>query len=352
MRSIFVTGGTGFLGAYLVPLLAKTFDEVNLLVRQESVAKAKKKFGSLPNVTIVVGDLSFPFVVVSDDELSRLQGTVTDLLHVGALYDLQAHLAECYSANVVGTQNMIDFANRLPKLKHFHHVSTIAIAGDFHGIFQERMFNVGQNFPNPYALTKYRAEGLVGAWNTSIRRYVYRLGILVGDTTTGFIPKIDGPYYLMQALALHRTLVHAMGVTGRLPLPINPQTELFFLPVDFAASSLAQMVDQPKPIQESYRTYHLVGNPVGVSIFIDDLLERFGFGTHVVSLPAKLIPDSLIGRLGIPPETVFYMNSLFRFDDRQLRADFPDIKAPAFRDYAETIFRYAKEKLLTKGALS
>ena len=100
--------------------------------------------------------------------------------------------------NVNGTQHAVDLANDL-QAGIFHHASSIAVAGTYEGHFTEDMFDEGQPLPTAYHRTKFESEKLVrarvpGAWR------VYRPAIVVGDSRTGEMDKIDGPYYFFKAL--------------------------------------------------------------------------------------------------------------------------------------------------------
>ena len=74
---------------------------------------------------------------------------------------------EQQQANVVGTANVVAFANAM-QVGCFHHTSSIAAAGMFEGIFREDMFAEAENLEHPYFRTKHdseahRAQGLQGA---------------------------------------------------------------------------------------------------------------------------------------------------------------------------------------------
>ena len=51
-------------------------------------------------------------------------------------------------ANTEGTRNVIEFANSL-EVGRFHHTSSIAVAGQYKGVFQEDMFDEGQTSRTP-----------------------------------------------------------------------------------------------------------------------------------------------------------------------------------------------------------
>ena len=119
----------------------------------------------------------------------HLDGTVDHVVHLAALYDMTADAAENEDLNVAGTQRVVDVARRIDA-GVLHHVSSVAIAGEHRGEFTEEMFDEGQELPSPYHETKFRAEKAVR--DSGLRWRVYRPVIVVGDSRTGEMDKVDG----------------------------------------------------------------------------------------------------------------------------------------------------------------
>jgi thioester reductase-like protein len=342
MSHLFVTGATGFLGRTALPILARRFDRVTALTRSSSAGEGAS---ISPNVRFVRGDLLKPGILESITDLERDQ-PITAILHMAAYYDLQGDASSAYLSNVVGTQNLLDFASSLVELQWLHAISTIAVAGDFRGRFTERTFNVGQAFPNPYAATKFRAEDLVVHSRLPVPRRIYRLGILVGDSRTGAIPKVDGPYYFLRLLEKGRAYRKLLSRTGLVPLPLpyRPEAKLYLLPVDVAADLLSAMVSEPVQPEEKVRAYHLVGKPVSTQSFIDSALREAGLRMQPVPLPRRFFPEPLLKALGIPPETVHYMLSGTEFDCSQLEADYPALRMPPFDEYRTAMLKLLRDE--------
>jgi thioester reductase-like protein len=341
---LIVTGCTGFVGSYALPMLAKKFDKIYAVVRPKSMETALRRWQDLKNVEFVSGDLTLSGIFHDLKNPSEEFKDVTDIFHMGALYDLEAQASDSYIANVVGTQNMLDLAGQLPALKRFHHVSTIAISGDFQGRLKETMFNVGQKFTNPYALTKYRAEGLVGSWKCEpVKRIVYRLGVVVGDSQSGHISKIDGPYYLWNSLRRNHSLWKNLTRLGRLPMPFDPEALLPLIPVDVAATQLAEMVSNPSPIPGRLRTYHLSGAHVPVRTVLERSLSEFGCPADLIAVPKFLVPQAIVSKLGLPKALMDYMFSKCHYEVDHVMADYPKLGAVSFEEFAPALFAWAKE---------
>ncbi|MEO5666837.1 MAG: SDR family oxidoreductase [Bdellovibrionota bacterium] len=344
MSRLIVSGCTGFVGSYALPQLAKNFERITAIVRPKSLEIAQRRWQDMKNVEFLSGDLTLPGVFHDVRNIASQFADVTDVLHMGALYDLQASASDSYLANVMGTQNILDVAGLLPKLERFHHVSTVAISGDFPGRLKETMFNVGQKFSNPYAQTKYRAEGLVGSWKASdVKRLVYRLGIVVGDSQSGHISKIDGPYYLLDSLRRHHALWKTLTRFGRLPLPFDPEALLPLIPVDLAATQLSEMVSHPNSTRGRLRTYHLSGAHVPVRTVLERSLAEFGCSAELIAVPKFLVPRRIATQFGIPRELFDYMFSKCHYEVDHVLQDYPDMKPLSFDVFAPALFRWAKE---------
>jgi len=343
-----VTGGTGFLGRELLQELSARGEKVFALARGNSIAKLQA--GPLSNVEWVAGDILNPDVILDSAERGRVLAETTGIVHLAALYDLQATRKDLYLSNVVGTHNVLHLAEAMPNLKEFHYSSTIAVAGNYNGLLGEEMFDVGQSFPDGYAATKFAAESAVRDWPANVARVVHRLGILVGHSETGEIPKIDGPYYLLRLLkrlSIARTVLNAAKV---LPLPFNERTRLYMVPVDVTVKAMCQLMLAGH--ESGLHTYHLTGDPHGAPIrtVLREMLEACGYEVHVLAVPSVRWLGKAVRGLDIPEETLFYMNSGARYDNQRFARKLPEFHFPFFETYGPRIMRYAVDSLLKGGA--
>ncbi|MDT5143811.1 MAG: hypothetical protein QOI79_3174, partial [Mycobacterium sp.] len=195
-----VTGGTGFIGRRVVSRLlnARPDAEVWVLVRRPSLGRFEKLAGQWgERAKPLVGELTEPRLGLTDEAIAEL-GDVDHVVHCAAIYDVTAAEPEQRAANVDGTRAVIELACRLDAT--LHHVSSIAVAGDFHGEYTEDDFDIGQQLPTPYHQTKFEAELLVRS-TPGLRYRIYRPAVVVGDSRTGEMDKVDGPYYFFGVLA-------------------------------------------------------------------------------------------------------------------------------------------------------
>jgi thioester reductase-like protein len=269
----FVTGATGFIGKRLVKaLLARRGAVVHFLVRagsEDKVAGLLEYWGVTGKRAIAVaGDLTDKKLGVSADTIKALKGQVDHLYHLAAVYDLSADADAQVAVNIDGTRNMVDFAKAIDA-GHVHHVSSIAAAGLYEGVFREDMFDEAEGLEHPYFMTKHESEKIV---RTECKRpwTVYRPAMVVGDSTSGEMDKIDGPYYFFKLIQRMRQILPpwfpSVGLEGG---------RINIVPVDFVVAALDHI--SHKAGLKGGGCYHLV-DPVGYRV--GDVLDIFAKAAH------------------------------------------------------------------------
>jgi thioester reductase-like protein len=361
--SYFVTGATGFIGRHLVEQLLERDGTVYALVREGSRGRLEELRGRWgvrdERVVGIVGDLSQPRLGVSDDDLEKLSGEVDHLFHLGAVYDMTADADTQRVANVAGTRHMVEFAHAV-EAGRVHHVSSIAAAGLYRGVFREDMFEEAEDLDtHPYFRTKHESEAVVRQESERPWR-VYRPGIVVGDSETGEMDKIDGPYYFFKLIRRIRNAVPQwipmVGVEGR---------EINIVPVDFVARAM----DHIAHLEGSDgRAFHLTDpNPLTAGEVIDTFARAAHGPQASVRVPAwaveavqplarlglRTVPlgdtaaDSVLRDFGIPREVLVYVNYPTRFDSRQAEAalEGTGITVPPLESYAGRLWDYWERHL-------
>lgn len=154
----FVTGAFGFIVKRLVKkLLERKGSTVYFLVRKESankVAALRAYWGvSAARAVAVRGDLINKKLDVIADDIKKLKGHIDHFYHLAAVYDLSADGESEVAGNIVGTRNTVEFAKAIDA-GHFHHVSSIAVAGLYDRVFREDTFEEAENYEYPYLMTK------------------------------------------------------------------------------------------------------------------------------------------------------------------------------------------------------
>ena len=195
-KTVFITGAGGFLGRQLLTYYLQREDRDFVLLEHPSFLERLSTWAaSMPNgrrIRVLEGDITQPGLGISAPLKDELKATVTHAIHLAALYNLSAPRDVSVRVNVDGTRNLLDFLHECPRLERFAHTSTLAVAGDYSGVFSEEDFDKGQRHKNFYEETKFLSEKLVREHSATLPTVILRPAVVVGDSQTGYIEKIDG----------------------------------------------------------------------------------------------------------------------------------------------------------------
>ena len=358
----FVTGATGFIGRFLVANLLKRGQPIYVLIRKTSLGKLaamRDEWGAdEKQVIAVIGELGKKNLGVADADLKKLKGKIRDLFHLAAIYDLSASAAEQQIANVEGTRHAVQFAQTV-HAGCFHHVSSIAAAGLYDGVFREDMFEEAEDLDHPYFKTKHDSEAIVRReYGRPFR--IYRPGFVVGHSKTGYIDKIDGPYYFFKTLQKLRDLLPPwmpmIGIEGG---------RINIVPVDFVADALDYLAQKkgldgkcfhltdpaPHRIGEVLNLFAKAAHAPQMTMRLN--ARMFGFipapilyGIGSLS-PIKRMVRAVLSDLGIPRDVFQFINWPTRYDNREATKALKGsgIAVPHLGTYAARLWDYWERNL-------
>ncbi len=339
---ILITGATGFIGKRLTDKLLARGHEIFVLVRRQSLEKAQRIFAGKDQVHLILGDVANNDVLDTMKGVETLPDDIESLVHLAAIYDLEVSLSSAYANNVVGTQNIIYLMQRMKQLKYYHHISTYAVSGLYDGEFGEDQIDTNVEFSDFYARTKMQAEYLVrNALMKDTKVRIYRPGIIVGDSQTGEMDKVDGPYYFLRLFHMLSNMKVKLPVPY-LPLCCHANSTLPLLPVDVLVHWLDEMISNPA--EGKIKSYHLVPDEkIYITEFVSETLSQMNLPMRVKRIPFPEIYAKILPILKIPKELVPYMQTRTRYSKNQIKADYPHLTAPQFREYLPKMLEGAEE---------
>jgi thioester reductase-like protein len=365
----FVTGATGFIGRRLVErLLENRQGKVYVLVRESSLGRLDdliERWRAVAGASVakrvqpVVGELRKPLLGVEQERVDELRGKIEHFFHLAAVYDMTAPAEQNTAVNVGGTTHAVELA-RAVDAGRLHHVSSIAVAGTYLGVFTEDSFDEGQQLPSPYHRTKFEAERIVRE-QPYVPWRVYRPGIVVGDSRTGEMDKIDGPYYFFKAIQRTRRLIPEW-----VPLIGLDLGSTNVVPVDWVAGALEHIAHEqgldggafhltdPRPqrvdelVNELAAAAHAPRFALSVDKRVLDPLPKWPLKLALALPPLRQARGLALRELGIPEQVLAHMELVPTFDTREARRALAGSaleQPPELREYAARLWDFWEREL-------
>ncbi len=303
---IFLTGATGFVGAFLLDtLLQQTQADIYCLVRSSNLEEGKKKIrDSLESYLLwneslssriipVVGDLSQSLLGLSEEQFRVMASKVDIIYHNGAWVHHTLPYSILKATNVLGTQEILRLASQI-KVKPVHFISTSSVfsAVGYSGVkvIQERdSFNDFQMPSGGYSQSKWVGEKLVSiARDRGLPVCIYRLGRVSGHSETGVFNANDFLYKL---------------IIGCIQLGSVPDRNMIenIVPVDYMSNAIAHLSRQKESLN---KVFHLVNPQPLFSTMLIESIRSFGY--PLKQIPYEQWQAELIKIAGSLPEHPLY----------------------------------------------
>jgi thioester reductase-like protein len=282
---IFLTGATGYLGAFLLrDLLRLTRAEIFCLVRSATVEEGKSRLRKSleaydlwdedlgERITVVPGDLSRPLLGLSPEQFDRLAAGIDAVFHNGALVSLASPYEALKAANVCGTREVLRLACQ-SKIKPVHYISTVSVfdLANRRGsapILEGDSLDHGGRLFGGYAQSKWVAERLVVmARDRGLPVAIYRPGRIIGAAATGAWGTDDFICGLIKACV-------ELGLAPDLDVPVE------MVPVDYVSGAAVRLSLRPESLGQAF---HLVNPAVGRLSELLDGSRTFGYPLRKVS---------------------------------------------------------------------
>jgi thioester reductase-like protein len=284
--AIFLTGATGFLGAYLLDeLLRKTTAKIYCLMRCEGDAEAGKQRlkqhlqsysvwqeAFSERIIPVLGDLAQPLFGLSNQQFNALAEQIEVIYHNGAWVNAIYPYAALKNTNVGGTLETLRLAGFI-RTKPVHFISTVAVFfSDFYNTLERTILETDNAHPDlkgGYKQSKWVAENLIfHAQQRGLPANIYRTARIMGHSKTGISRNFND------------FLISLIKVCIQLKKFPDLDSSLYLVPVDFAAQSVICLSQQPQSIG---KTFHIFNpHPIAWNDFFQEI-KALGYALEKVS---------------------------------------------------------------------
>ncbi|CVN23436.1 3-beta hydroxysteroid dehydrogenase/isomerase [Streptococcus pneumoniae] len=312
MKTVFLTGGTGFIGKQLVEELAK--EDVNILLLVRSKSKATRIFqerGILNESVMhfVEGDLTRVDLGLSPEDQERVLKTDV-IIHAGGPMDIQATSKEAASVFLNGAKYIGELAKSIHQLKglqqFIHVVGYMSPFDDQNSKIAIDVFEEGNDYlkiKNPYEKTKFLADLYIRQQASAVG---YPLSIInpptvVGSSQTGSTEQIAGLGLLVKSMRRGLMPVIPGGKDYRLPLISN----------DEFAKCIVQVFKLEQPVIQTYTLVEDKEHDQNVAGLLSMMSESMNMKAPSISVPMplmKAIMNSGVSKLtNIPSDGLNFM---------------------------------------------
>jgi fatty acid CoA ligase FadD9 len=312
VRTVLLTGATGFLGRYLALQWLERMDLVDgkviCLVRAKDDETARQRLDATfdsgdavllehyralaaDHLEVLAGDKGEANLGLGDATWQRLADTVDLIVDPAALVNHVLPYSELFGPNVVGTAELIRIA-LTTRIKPYVYVSTIGVGDGIEpGKFVEQVDvrqmsptrKIGDNYANGYGNSKWGGEVLLREAHdlSGLPVSVFRCDLIMADTS--YAGQLNVPDMVTRMLL-------SLAATGIAPYSFyeldengNRQRAHFDgLPVEFIADAISTLGVN---VVAGFETYHVM-NPyddgISMDTFVDWLVDA---GYQIAHVP-------------------------------------------------------------------
>ncbi len=250
-RDLFLTGSTGFLGAFLIRSLIEQNKGKDIRIychvraqdekagRERVISNMKQyhcwKDEYARHIHAVTGSLDQPRLGIREDVYQELSLHVDAVYHNGAMLNFLFPYQFLKASNVNGTRECLRFACT-GRVKYFHYISSYSVY-DNPSHFGKKVYESdplasGEGYLLGYSETKWVSEKLVRiARERGLKACIYRPGDITGDTVNGIWEMKD---------LLSRLIVGCIHMQKAPDI----KTRLHTVPVDYVSEAIARISRQ------------------------------------------------------------------------------------------------------------
>ncbi len=324
------------------------------LVRAKFLADARTSRDELPaerrkRLRFLEGDAAAIDLGLSGVEWKGLAREITRIHHCAQVTYLGVDRKTAEHLNVDGTLEVLELARACEKLECVVLHSTAHVSGNRRGTVLEDELKAGQSFRTVVEETKARAERLARAAMDTLPIVVVRPSTIVGDSSTGEVDRLDGPYLLV-------LLVVTSPPELALPLPGRGDEPLNLVPIDWVARASVALGREPAA---RGKTFHLVDpDPLSARRVFELVARAGGRRGPRGSIPANLAKALLrapgLDRIAKSPRALLEtLTTPVTYDARNTAELLPGLgvpPCPPFESYVDKLVEFVQERVRQRRA--
>lgn len=321
-RPVLLTGlPSSFLAKKLLPKLAKDAgSELLCLVPSNFVQQAEQLLAELPaedreRTRLINGDVAAMDLGLSGPAYMALARRVREIYHCPAATQPGIDRRVAEALNIGGAGEVLELAEAGGHVERVVYFSSALVSGKRHGHVFESELTAPPAHRSEVESTLFRAEVLMREAMDHLPITVLRPTIIVGDSVTGEIDRLEGPYLLI-------LLMLSAPADLRVPFPGRGDTALNLVPIDYVVNASLAIANDPRSIG---RTFHLVdSNPPTARRVFELIAEEVGRPGPVGGLPTQ-VATALLRTPGldrfshIPRAFLEQLATAVEYDDRNTR---------------------------------
>ncbi|KAL0122073.1 hypothetical protein PUN28_007089 [Cardiocondyla obscurior] len=340
-KSVFITGGTGFVGVCLIEKLLRCCPDIGnlyLLMRPKKGKQITERLEELTKNSVfnrlkedkqtdlfkkliaVAGDVGEENLGLSLEDRATLINKVEIVFHSAATLDFEADLRSTTNINLLGTRKIVQLCQEIKNLKALVHVSSAYVNSVLHDVdeivypapadvktflnlidtlddatLNSKTPEILNNHANPYTFTKHLAEHEIV--NGGLPATIVRPSMITGawkEPVPGWTISKNGPQGFI--------LGASKGIVRR--LPVAKHLIYDYIPVDVVVNSLivaAYNVDRDS--DKALKVYHCTSSTCKafkwelIENDINNYLHKYPLRSAVWYPYLKFLPSLLLFRI-------------------------------------------------------
>jgi thioester reductase-like protein len=322
---------------HIVALVPERFRE------EADVAHAMLTPDDRDRVEIVEGDIGAMDCGLAGKDYLALARSIEVIHHCAVASSPGVHHKHAQRVNLTGTGEVVELARASEKLQRLVYWSSTLVSGDRRGRVYEAELERPERFRSVVEETRFRAEMLVREAMEQVPTVILRPSIMVGDSRTGEIDRLEGPYLLILVML-------STPSDLALPMPGRADARLNLVPIDYVVEAGYAISTDPRAIG---RTFHLVDDePLSVQRLFELIASATGHrgprGYVPTTVATALLRAPGIERLSkVPRAFLEQLATDVVYDARNARELLADsgLVCPRPADYLPVMVQHVRKQL-------